>query len=117
MVLTLDDILIEDGTVAPFSRTETTYAAMGRFGNVFLVGGEPDPPLTWRVGEVVRLWLTNTASTRVFSVRLPGARMKLVGGDGGRVEHEEFIDQVLLSPSERVVVDVLVEHLGGELTL
>jgi FtsP/CotA-like multicopper oxidase with cupredoxin domain len=37
---------------------------------------------------VVRLWLTNTANTRVFNVRLPGARMKLVGGDSGRVEHE-----------------------------
>jgi FtsP/CotA-like multicopper oxidase with cupredoxin domain len=116
-VLTLDDILIENGRAAPFSRIETTYAAMGRFGNVFLVGGEPDPHLTWRANEVVRLWLTNTASTRVFNVRLPGAQMKLVGGDSGRVEHEEFIDQVLLSPSERVVVDVLVEHPGGELTL
>ena len=117
VILTLDDILIEDGTVAPFSRIETTYAAMGRFGNVFLVSGEPDPRLTWRADEVVRLWLTNTASTRVFNVRLPGARMKLVGGDGGRVEHEEFIDQVLLGPSERAVVDVLAEQPGGELTL
>ncbi len=117
VILTLDDILIEDGTVAPFSRIETTYAAMGRFGNVFLVSGEPDPRLTWRADEVVRLWLTNTASTRVFNVRLPGARMKLVGGDGGRVEHEGFIDEVLLGPSERAVVDVLVEQPGGELTL
>jgi FtsP/CotA-like multicopper oxidase with cupredoxin domain len=117
VVLTLDDILIENGMVSPFSRTETTYAAMGRFGNVFLVSGEPDPRLTWRAGEVVRLWLTNTASTRVFNVRLPGARMKLVGGDGGRVEHEEFIDEVLLGPSERAVVDVVAEQTGGELTL
>jgi hypothetical protein len=29
-VLTLDDILLDDGKVAPFSRSETTYAAMGR---------------------------------------------------------------------------------------
>ena len=29
---TLDDILIEDGKVAPFSRAETTHSAMGRFG-------------------------------------------------------------------------------------
>jgi FtsP/CotA-like multicopper oxidase with cupredoxin domain len=115
-VLTLDDLLLEDGRIAPFSRTETSYAAMGRFGNVFLVAGDPDLHLTAAVGEVVRLWLTNTASTRVFNVRLPGARMKLVGGDGGRVEHEELIDQVLLSPSERAVVDVLVEQ-SGELPL
>jgi FtsP/CotA-like multicopper oxidase with cupredoxin domain len=116
VVLTLDDLLLEDGRIAPFSRTETSYAAMGRFGNVFLVAGDPDLHLTAAVGEVVRLWLTNTASTRVFNVRLPGARMKLVGGDGGRVEHEELIDQVLLSPSERAVVDVLVEQ-SGELPL
>ena len=116
LVLTLDDLLLEDGNLAPFSRTETSYAAMGRFGNIFLVAGDPDLQLSARAGEVVRLWLTNTANTRVFNVRLPRARMKLVGGDSGRVEHEEFIDQVLLAPSERAVVDVLVEHLG-ELTL
>ena len=42
LVLTLDDLLLEDGKVAPFSRTETSYAAMGRFGDVFLVSGDPD---------------------------------------------------------------------------
>ena len=40
--LTLDDVLLEDGKIAPFSRTETNYVAMGRFGTVLLVGGEPD---------------------------------------------------------------------------
>ena len=84
VALTLDDILIEDGQVAAFSRAETTYAAMGRFGNVMLVAGEPDLALTAELGEVVRLYLTNTANTRVFKVALPGARMKLVGGDSGR---------------------------------
>ena len=33
--------------------------------------------------------------------------MKLVGGDSGRVEHEEFVEDVVLGPSERAVVDVL----------
>ena len=87
-LLTLDDVLIEDGRIAPFSRTETNYAAMGRFGNVMLVGGETDLSLVARAGEVVRFYLTNTANTRVFNVALPGARMKLVGGDSGRCERE-----------------------------
>jgi len=112
LVLTVDDLLVEDGKIAPFSPTETSYAAMGRFGNVFLTGGEPDLHLEVRAGEVVRLWLTNTANTRVFNLMLPGARMKLVGGDSGRVEHQEFVDQVLLAPSERAVVDVLVDQPG-----
>ena len=57
---------------------------MGRFGNLMLVGGETHYRATARAGEVLRLWLTNTANTRVFNVRVPGARMKLVGGDSGR---------------------------------
>ena len=112
VVLTLDDVLIEDGKVAPFSRTETSYAAMGRFGDVLLVAGETDVSLRSRVGEVVRFYLTNTANTRVFNVALPGARMKLVGGDSGRYEREEMVDSVIVAPSERVVVDVLFPDPG-----
>jgi FtsP/CotA-like multicopper oxidase with cupredoxin domain len=116
IALTLDDILIEDGQVAPFSRAETTHAAMGRFGNVLLVGGQTDPSLAVRQGEVVRFYLTNTANTRVFRVALPGAQIKLVGGDSGHVEHEQFVDDVILAPSERVVIDVLFSQ-PGELTM
>ena len=112
LLLTLDDVLLEDGAVAPFSRSETTHVAMGRFGNTLLVGGETDLELDARLGEVVRLYLTNTANTRVFNVGLDGARMKLVGGDSGRCEHESFVDEVLLAPSERIVVDVLFDRPG-----
>ena len=66
-----------------------------------------------QLGEVVRFYLTNTANTRVFKVALPGARMKLVGGDSGHVEHEQFVDDVILAPSERVVVDVLFDRPGS----
>jgi FtsP/CotA-like multicopper oxidase with cupredoxin domain len=112
LVLTVDDLLVEDGQIAPFSPTETSYAAMGRFGNVFLTAGELDPHLVAGAGQVVRLWLTNTANTRVFNLTVPGARLKLVGGDSGRVEREEFIEGVVLAPSERAVVDVLVDQPG-----
>jgi FtsP/CotA-like multicopper oxidase with cupredoxin domain len=112
LVLTVDDLLVEEGRIAPFSPTETSYAAMGRFGNVFLTSGDPDLRLEARAGEVVRLWLTNTANTRVFNLHLPGARMKLVGGDSGRYEREAFVEGVVLAPSERAVVDVLVDQPG-----
>ena len=95
---------------------ETNYSAMGRFGDTLLIAGEPELGLTAKQGEVVRVYLTNTANTRVFKVALPGARMKLVGGDSGRVEHEQFVEDVVLAPSERAVVDVLFEQ-PGELVL
>jgi FtsP/CotA-like multicopper oxidase with cupredoxin domain len=102
--------------VAPFSRAESTYTAMGRFGNVLLVNGEPELSLTARKGEVVRYYLTNTANTRVFNVALPGARIKRVGGDSGHYERDEFVEAVIVAPSERVVVDVLFDE-PGKLTL
>ena len=113
--VTLDDILIEDGQIAAFRESETTHVAMGRFGNVMLVAGEPDLSLQAKRGEVVRFDFTNTANTRVFKVVLPGAQMKLVGADAGHYEHEELVEEVLLAPSERVVVDVLFPDTG-ELT-
>ena len=112
LFLTLDDVLVEEGKIAGFSASETTHVAMGRFGNVMLIAGEPDLALTAKRGEVVRFYFTNTANTRVFNVTLPGARLKLVGGDSGHYEHESFVEEVLLSTSERVVVDVLLEHPG-----
>ena len=117
VVLTLDDLLLEDGKIAPFSRSRrpTTRRWAGS-ATCCSSAARPTCALTARAGEVVRLWLTNTANTRVFNVRLPGARMKLVGGDSGRVEHEEFVSEVLLAPSERAVVDVLFDR-PGQLTL
>ncbi len=112
LALTVDDVLIEDGQIAAFSRSEATHSAMGRFGNVLLVAGEDELSLSARWGEAVRLYLTNTANTRVFRVQLPGARMKLVGGDSGRYEAEQFVENVTLAPSERAVVDVLFEQPG-----
>jgi FtsP/CotA-like multicopper oxidase with cupredoxin domain len=111
LTLTLDDVLIEDRRIAVFG-PETTHVAMGRFGNVMLVAGDPALALEVSKGEVVRLYLTNTANTRVFNVALPGARMKLVGADSGHYEHELFVDEVLIAPSERVVVDVHFEEPG-----
>jgi FtsP/CotA-like multicopper oxidase with cupredoxin domain len=112
IAIPLDDVLIEEGKIASFSREESTYSAMGRFGNVMLAAGETDLTLSAKLGEVVRLYLTNTANTRVFNFALRGARMKLVGGDSGRCEREEFIDSVILAPSERAVVDVLFDTAG-----
>ena len=110
--ITLDDLLVEDGHIAPFHRSGPNYTAMGRFGNVMLINGETTFSDEASVGEVVRLFLVNTANTRIFNVALPGARMKLVGGDSGRYEQEAFVDEVMIAPSERAVLDVMFDSAG-----
>src|SRR5206468_6127053 len=72
LLLTLDDILIEDGQIAAFGESWPKHVAMGRFGHVLLVAGEPDLSVEAKRGEVVRFYLTNTANTRVFNVAVPG---------------------------------------------
>ena len=112
LALIVDDILIEEGAIAPFGIEGSTHTAMGRFGNVMLVNGQTDLRLSAKRGEVVRLYLTDTANTRVFRLCIPGARMKLVGSDLGRVEHERFMEHVILAPSERWIVDVHFPEAG-----
>ena len=112
LTITLDDVLIEEGQMAPFRRSGPTFTAMGRFGNVMLINGEGEFSGQAAAGEVVRLYLVNTGNTRIFNFALRGVRMKLIGGDSGRYEREAFVDEVLLSPSERAVVDVLFDTPG-----
>ena len=112
LTLTLDDLLVEDGHIAPFRKSGPTFVAMGRYGNVMLINGETEFSGQAAVGEVVRLYVVNTANTRIFNFAIRGARAKLVGGDSGRYERETFIDEVMLAPSERAVVDVLFDTPG-----
>ena len=112
LTLTLDDLLVEDGHIAAFHKSGPTFVAMGRFGNVLLVNGNTEFAADVTAGEVVRLYLVNTTNTRIFNVAIADARMKLVGGDSGRVEREEFVEEVLLAPSERAVVDVHFDRPG-----
>jgi len=112
LTLTLDDLLVEDGHIAPFRRSGPTFVAMGRYGNVMLINGETQFSGAAAAGEVVRLYLVNTANTRIFNFAIRGARAKLVGGDSGRYERETFTGEVLLAPSERAVIDVLFDTPG-----
>ena len=109
--LTLDDILVTETGVSAFHRYGPTHNMMGRYGTVLLVNGETEPSFTVARGEVIRLYLTNTANTRIFNVAITGATLKL-GGDSGRHEHEEIVDSVMIAPSERAIVDVLFDTPG-----
>jgi hypothetical protein len=111
LTIVLDDLLVEDGHVAPFNRSTAT----GRFGNKMLINGQTEFSGEAALGEVVRLYVVNTANS-IFNFAVRGARMKLVGGDSGRYERETFVDEVLLAPSERAVIDVLF-NTSGEVSL
>ena len=111
-VLMLDDLLLDDDGMVPFGASATTHALMGRFGNVMLVNGEPRYALSVARGEVVRFFLTNVSNTRTFNVSFPGVRMKVVAGDVGNYEREQWVESVVIGPAERYVVHVRFDRPG-----
>ncbi len=111
-VLMLDDLLTNDDGPVPLGDETPTHALMGRFGNTFLVNGEPGYRLRVHRGEVVRFYLTNAANARTFNLSFPGARMKLVASDVGRYQRETWVESVVLAPAERYVVHVRFDHPG-----
>lgn len=111
--LIVDDLLMTgDGELEPFGSDATTHAFMGRFGNVFLVNGEPRWRLAAKRGEVIRFLFTNVSNTRTLNLSFPGARMKVVGSDAGNFEHEEWVESVVIAPAERYVVYVKFDTTG-----
>jgi FtsP/CotA-like multicopper oxidase with cupredoxin domain len=110
--LMLDDLLVDEAGIFPFGREAAIQTLMGRFGNVLLVNGEPRYELTVRRGEVRRFYLTDVSNTRTFNLVFDGARTKLVGADVGKFEHEQWVDNVVLAPAQRYVVDVRFEEPG-----
>ncbi len=108
----LSDLLMGGDGLVPFGRTAITHALMGRFGNVMLVDGAVRPAFTARRGGVVRFRFVNAANARTFNLSFPGARMKLIGSDGGSFEHEEWVESVVIAPAERYIVDVRFGRAG-----
>ncbi len=110
--LILDDILIQNGAIAPFDTKTANHALMGRYGNIFLVNGDDHYSLQVKTGEVIRFYVTNTANARPFNFTIAGAKIKLVGSDSGAYEKDQWVDAVTLGPSERAVVEVLFDKAG-----
>ena len=109
--LFVDDILIENGEIR-LSKKSADRTLTGRFGKVMLINGESDYILNAKAGEVIRFYLTNAANTRTFNLAINGVKMKLVGGDSGAYEKEEWKESVILGPSERVIVEALFDRAG-----
>ncbi len=111
--LVLDDLLVGKDGLVPFGAETSTHAAMGRFGNLMLVNGEPRWQSQARPGETVRYHLTNVANTRTFNLSFgPDARLSVVGSDLGDFHHPAEVGSVVIAPAERYAVDVTFGGVG-----
>lgn len=112
-LVTLDDILLDENGQTNFSKRDVDYALMGRFGNVMFTNGQINYSFSANAQDVVRFYFTNVANTRPFRITIPGAQIKLVASDQGKYQKETLVDNVILGPSERQVVDVYFPQAGS----
>ncbi len=104
-VLILDDLFLDRGELVPFGEEASNFTLMGRFGNLFLINGEPDYRLSVKRGEVVRFMFTNVSNTRTYNLVLGGAQMKVVGADVSKFEREEWVESVVIAPAQRYIIE------------
>ncbi|MBC7790404.1 MAG: multicopper oxidase family protein [Anaerolineae bacterium] len=110
-VLILDDILIGENGPVPYGSEAVSHALMGRFGNVFMINGEPRYRLNVKRGEVVRFFLTNASNARPYNLSF-GVPMKIVASDLGKFQREEWVESVVIAPAERYVVEARFDKAG-----
>jgi FtsP/CotA-like multicopper oxidase with cupredoxin domain len=111
--LMLDDLLVDDQGIFPFGKEAADFAIMGRFGNVFLINGEPNYAMTVKKGEVIRFFLTDVSNTRMYNLSFGAPNpIKLVGTDVSNYEHEQMVPNIVIAPAQRYIAEVKFDKPG-----
>ena len=109
-VLMFTDLrLAADGTMPA-----STMADMmnGRVGDHVLVNGQKNPKLDIPFGTKRRFRLYNATNARFLRLSFDGPSMMIIGTDGGLLEAPIAVDDILLSPAERLELIVSFDKPG-----
>lgn len=117
VVWLLDDWrLRKDGTIYPYFNTRLDLMHDGRWGNAITINGKVKPTLTVTPGERIRLRIINGANARIFAGSLAGLPMQVIAVDGRPVSTFFPFDHFILSPGNRVDLDITIpDDAGGRI--
>lgn len=74
----------------------------GRQGNTLLLNGKEDTVINMNAGQMERWRFINSSSARYFLLHMEGKEFKIIGTDGGLLEHPRTVTEVLITPGERI---------------
>jgi FtsP/CotA-like multicopper oxidase with cupredoxin domain len=74
----------------------------GRQGDTLLINGKENSSIDIHAGQIERWRFINSSSARYFVLSLGKKEFKILGTDGGLLEHPLTVSEVLLAPGERV---------------
>jgi len=101
---------LEDGTIYPHFNTHHDLMHDGRWGNAITVNGQVKPEIKVSPGERIRLRIINGANARIFSHKIDGLEAKVIAVDGRPVSTEFLYDNFILSPGNRVDLDITIPN-------
>ena len=112
--LILDDILLNNNksSIHLFEDDIETFSLMGRYGNTIFTNGQFEYSLDINKNSIVRFFIVNAANAKPFNFTLQNHELKLIGGDSGKFEKEMFVNSLILSPSERSIVEIFFNETG-----
>ncbi len=74
----------------------------GREGSTLLINGKENPTINIHAGQTERWRFINSSSARYFVLHLAGKEFKIIGTDGGLLEHPRTVTEALITPGERI---------------
>lgn len=100
-VLVLDDVKLDrEGQIKPPGGWMEKHD--GRQGPTRLVNGRQEPELTMAAGQIERWRIVNASSARYVRLSLGGLPFRILGTDGGLVEGPVTVQEVLMTPGDRL---------------
>lgn len=98
----------QDGTIFPHFNTPHDLMHDGRWGNAVTVNGQVQPEIRVSPGERIRLRLIDGANARLFSPTLVGLPARVIAVDGRPVSTVFPLGRMILSPGNRVDLDITI---------
>ncbi|MEO8146846.1 MAG: multicopper oxidase family protein [Bacteroidia bacterium] len=74
----------------------------GRQGDTLLLNGKENTVINMNAGKTERWRFINSSSARYFMLHMEGKEFKIIGTDGGLLEHPRTVTEVLITPGERM---------------
>ena len=104
-VLVLDDVALDrKGQIKPPGWWIEQHD--GRQGNTRLVNGKKEPELTIAAGQTERWRIVNAASARYVRLSIGERPFTILGTDGGLIDAPVTVNEILLTPADRVEIAV-----------
>ena len=104
-VLVLDDVALDRaGQIKPPGWLIEHHD--GRQGDTRLVNGKREPELTIAAGQIERWRIVNAASARYVRLSIGERAFTIIGTDGGLIDAPVTVNEVLLTPADRVELAV-----------